>query len=397
MSPQIQIPVKPFAAFIDAAFAWLSKTSEMKTGLELRLFKEGQDLHVSVGADSNSIEAVLEADVSALTAPIFLDMSYLANYTFDIDSLALVIPQPGGDDKSKIERRAQFKAPGQNFRIPIRAGVYWERNEQDLNQFADTPGFSMTRDLVQEIYPYLELPDSFDARKKALPQLAFEQVGDFLQCYTWDGFGAFWHSFKFEGFQPLSGFKKILIPYEFLIPYKKIKEFSHLTLKQSSKLSLFELSGMPGFKRFRWLQPRYVKGMEDIPTALQRIRAKADTCLTFDTQEFLRNTEKATVFLRGARDMQGVSLSFSIIQDSYALSTNTPDSEMIIEGKAKSSVPTHKHVSFQPACLMDYLKCLERGQDFNMELFNETLTLFQDVKTEKGEKKILYWMPVYLR
>jgi len=391
---QIQIPVKPFATFIDAASSWLSKANTMKGGLELRLAKEGNDLHVSVGGDSNYIEAVLDADVAILEKEIFLDMSYLSNYTFDVESLALVIPHPTVAADNKIEKRAQFKAPGQNFRIPLRPGEHWEKNEQNFDQFANAPGFSVTQELMKEIFPYLQLPDSFKIdREKTLPQLVFETVEDGFRCYTDDGFGAFCHVFYCYGFTPTENFSRILIPYEFLIPFKKIEQFTEITLRQTASISVAEFSGIPGFKKFRWVQPKYIKGMANVPEDLSRARAKAETCLVFDTQEFLKNVEKSTVFLHG-KDFQDTSVNFSIIKSSYTLSTKTTDSTMDVEGVAKEdSIKSYRGVPFQAACLKEYLKCLDKSNSFNMEILSGTVTLYQDIKTEKGRKMILYWKP----
>jgi hypothetical protein len=389
-SSQIQIPIKPFALFIKAASKWLAENTEVKTGLELRLAAEGPDLHVSVGANSSYLEALLVADVSLLTEPIFLDMSYLSNYPFDSEPLILIKPEVGRNTENK-DKRAQFKAPSQNFRIPIRSGDAWERNHQDLEQFKETQGFFLTQELMSEVYPNLDLPDSFGQKKKVPQRVAFEKLeGNQFQAYSEDDFGALWHKFKSDDFQSLNDFQKIVVMYDFFIPYAQVPGYTGIILKQSNRLTIGELKiNKGGFKRFRWMQPNHTKTMGNIPVDATKVREKVSTCLTFDADDFTKKVEQAIIFYRGEKELQDMPLEFSIIQDSYTLSARLQSSEMQIEGKTKEPVPSPLRINFQAACLRDYLKCLKKKETLHMEIFPQSVILYQ----QKENQSLLYWMP----
>jgi hypothetical protein len=387
--PQIEIPVKPFSIFIKSAYQWLSKTNDTKKNrLELRLFKEDDCLHVSVGLDSSYMEAVLEAQASALNEPIFLDLSHLSSYQFDSEPLYLVIPKKT-ETTNNIEKRAQFKAQGHNFRIPILPGKTWEKNEQDLSEFEKTAGFNISKQAFDSIHPFLKLPDSFDQKKPA--RVAFEKISDNkFQCYSDDQFGSFWHCFETQDFSPLNEFQRLVLLNDFLLPYKKIDEFTSLTVKQSDRVSFAEIHGLSnGFKKLRWLQPNYVGYMENIPAAVKEVRAKIDSSLTFDTAEFLNNVEKATIFFKG-EDYQQIPLEFSVIESSYALAARTTDSEMLREGKILNTATSSLRLNFQASCLTDYLRCLDRSQELNMEILTGGVIIYQKLQNEKD---ILYWLP----
>jgi hypothetical protein len=389
---QIEIPVQPFALFIEAATKWLAKTSEIKKGLEIRLFKEGSDLHVSVGADSAFLEAVLDADVSILDQPVYLDMSYLSDYPFDVDTLAMVKP---GTGSTAVDRRAQFKAPGQNFRIPVRSGDNWKRNEQNMAQFDTVPGIKMTHKFMKEIYPNLDLPDSFGMKKKVPQRIVFKKIQDKqIEVYSEDEFGAFSHSFTSDDFSFLESFTQITLLHDFFIPQTKVESFSHITLKQSSRLSFGEIHMTGGgFKRLRWLQPNHTKPLGEISESVKAVRQGIDWSLQFDLQDLVRNVDKATIFYRAEKEFQASPLEFSIIKDSYLLSAKLTHSEMNMEGKTKNEAPAPTRIKFQAACLRDYLKVLDKTQPMNMEIFPQTVIVYQ----QYPNKNILYWMPILAR
>jgi hypothetical protein len=148
-----------------------------------------------------------------------------------------------------------------------------------------------------------------------------------------------------------------------------------------------------GFKKLRWMQPNFVKPMEHIPTGATETRAKQDSCLTFDPAEFGKKVERATVFYRGEKEFQEVPLEFSIIDDTYTISARLSHSEVQIDGKTKNAAPTPMRVNFQAACLRDYLKCMDKNHELNMEIFTQTVILYQQFE----HKNLLYWMPVRAR
>jgi hypothetical protein len=66
---------------------------------------------------------------------------------------------------------------------------------------------------------------------------------------------------------------------------------------------------------------------------------------------------------------------------------------MQVEGFTKNDSPTPVRVFFQAACLGDYLKCMDRGKDLNLEIFNSSVIIYQ----QQEKKNILYWMPIKSR
>jgi hypothetical protein len=383
----IKIPAKPFEDFITSSHKWLAGTSDAHRGLELRLAKgPDSELHLSVGGDSHYIEASVVAPPFSLDAPVFLDLAYLANVDFDTDTITLVKPQ-GTEGK---DRRAQFKAPGYNFRIPLRDGANWRRNAQDLEQFSETPGMKFSRETIQRVLPYMELPNSF--AQKGIKPFAFETSREGFFIYQSDDFGAYWHTFEaaIPEFERIGEPEKLTLIREFFAPILKLQVFDTFKVLQSNRHTYGEVLA-PGqlMQRIRWVQPNYNKPVEDIPAEIKRMRGTVESCISFPTKEFTDNIKKATSFFKEA-DMKMTPVDFSVQHAVYILSTKLPQSEMIVEGKTLGDVPNPLRVRFQANCLKDYSARFDKKKDLNLEVFRTSAILYQ----QQEQDQILYWMPI---
>jgi hypothetical protein len=392
---EIKIPVKQFATFVEAASTWVAKKPEYRKGLELRMLSMGNNLHVSVGADSHYIEAVLIGDPTnaVLEAPLFLELSYLASFSFDIEELILVKPQERSGDRR--ENRAQFKAPGCNFRIPLKNGDIWERNKQSLQQFETSPGITFKKEFIDKIYGHMQLPNSFSS--KTIEMVVMQSIGTGkIEMYSSDEWGAYLHTFSnLTDFTVLPGFERMTFPKEFLKPYEAFKKekYSEILLQQTLRHTVATLKAPElGYEKIGWIQPNYQKPIGDVSGILKRERAKIDSCITLNTKEFVKNVKQAMQFFKDS-DFKGIPLEFSIVENEYNLKADLPHSEMNVQGTPAEKAPKPVRAKFQAQSLKDYLDCLEKSEPFNMEIFRASVVIYQQLK----DLGILYWLPVHDR
>jgi hypothetical protein len=392
---EIKIPVKQFSTFVEAAATWVAKKPEYRKGLEIRLLSVGHNLHVSVGADSHYIEAVLmgSPESATLEAPLFLELSYLADFSFDVEELVLVKPQERSGDRR--ENRAQFKAPGCNFRIPVKNGEIWERHKQNINQFETAPGMRFKKEFIDQIYEHMQLPNSFGS--KAIEMVVLQLVGSGkIEMYSSDEWGAYLHTFSnVTDFEALPGFEKMTFPKEFLKPYEAFKKekYPNISMQQTLRHTVATIKAPElGFEKIAWIQPNFQKPVGDVSSTLKKERSKMDSCLTLNTKEFVKSVKKAMEFFKEG-DFKGVPLEFSITEDLYNLKADLPHSEMNVEGQAAVKAPNPLRAKFQAQSLKDYLDCMEKAEPFNMEIFRASVVIYQALKN----MEILYWMPVHDR
>ena len=388
----IILPVKELGIFVKTARDWLNDRTEAKRSLEIRFANLEGKLHLSAGADSAFMEAVVNIDASKIEQPFFLDLAHLSLYDFNTENLSLLPPDTTAKNTSGITRQVQFKAKGSNFRIPLKSGEIWGRNKQDFSQFKDTPMISFSRDFLDHVFPLWNLPDSFNLRNP--PMVKLEKKEDSLVSYYFDGYGAFWHIFKDESIQFHNQFESAHILYGFFESYKKIKDFSGIQFYQSNRQTVASVlfDGIDTrFETLRWVEPNFHRECPNVPAILAKKRSGIDTCLVFDTKSFYSNVIRSVLFY--TKDQQRREpVVFNMLGNQYTLRGTLESSEMIVEGEAKQGLPMDGReisVQFQSGCLIDYLSRLNPSNEVSMEILESTTIVYQD----SDKEKLLYWMP----
>lgn len=388
----ISLPVKEMSFFIKTAKSWLSDRNEAKRSFEIRIANVEGKLSLSCGADSAFMEATIDADATGINQPFFLDMNYLGQYDFQTSKLTMIPPENLTNlPKTGIPRQVQFKAAGANFRIPLRSGDVWRRNNQDFLQFEATPGMIFTQKFLDHVFPLWKLPDSFNLKNPAMVKL--DKIEDHcLSTYYFDGYGAFWHKFTDLGIGFKNNFKTAYIMYDFLAPYKKLGDFKSIEILQSNRQTVASVDFGPNttnFTSFRWVEPNFHKDCPDVPKILNTKRSGVDNCMIFDAKSFISDVKRSVVFF--SKDQQRKEpVAFNMVGSQYNLKGVLENSEMIVEGNAKQGIESGElAVQFQSGCLVDYLQCLDPTQDVHMEVLDNTTVLYQ----HSSEEKLLYWMP----
>jgi len=377
---QIQIPVEFFKTFIQASTKWLAKTNDAKKGLEMRLAQAGPDrLEFSVGGDSHFIRMVVATEPFDMPDPIWIDLSYFQNLSLDaVEQLTLIRPR-----ESKLEdKRAQFKAPGMNFRIPLRSGETWKRNYFDPKDVPveDSQKLLFERDQLDRIFPYWDLPDSFGAKTGSLLRLVVPANSTTLKVWSNDQFGAFCH--EFQEAQEASGIVRSLkLQHSFLQPYRAAGwEYKVLYWAATDRLQIAEiLPYREGPLLFQWIAPQQQGIVPDIEASLAKERSLVEHAIDFDTAMFCRNVERATSFYQD-KDYKERPIELSMIGKQYSLVGRLPNSEMIAEGESLSAPEKNMKVMVQPRCLLDYTKRFERTAPLQLGIARQTAILSQKLE-----------------
>lgn len=386
----LKLPVKEISVFIKAAKDWLGGRTESKKSFEVRFSNHNNKLHLSAGADSAYMEAMIDVDASLIQNSFFLDLDYFGQYDFQTDKLTLIVPDLSGPKNNSTPRQVQFKATGANFRIPLKSGEVWSRNNQNLDQLEESPGLVMSYDFINKVFPLWKLPDSFNLKNRSMVKI--EREGDSISTYYFDGYGAFWHTLSSLDISFRKEFKSAYILYDFLSPYKKMGEFVNLEIQQSSRQTVCSVTFDPKvskFYSFKWVEPNVHKDCPNVPKILATKRSGINSCLVFDSKSFLANVKKSVTFF-SKEQQRKEPISLNMIGNQYNLKGVLENSEMIVEGEAKQGVSQGElSVQFQSGCLMDYLQCLDLTHDVNVEILDSTTVLYQ----KGSDESLLYWMP----
>jgi hypothetical protein len=388
----ISIPVKFFHTFIQASSKWLSRTNDAKRGLELRIAQVAPDrMEFSTGADSHFIKMVVLAEPFELPEPVFLDLQYFQNLALGgFESLHFVRPKE--INPLLDEKRAQFKAPGMNFRIPLRTGDVWRRNQFDPSslKIEDSQRIELSEEHAARLIPLWDLPDSFGTKTGGALQLAVAAQSPSLRVWSSDAFAAFQHEFT-NVVAPSDLNRALKLNVNFLQPYGAVDwEHKFISLCATERLLWGEvLPYREGPLLFSWTAPQQQGVLPDIEKALAAERVKVQHAIDFDTASFCQNLARATAFYQD-RDYMERPLELSLIGKQYHLVGRLAQSEIVAEGESLTAPESNLKVMVQPRCLLDYTKRFQSKKPLRLEVTNQTALLVQN--SEQG--KLQYWLPI---
>jgi hypothetical protein len=392
---RIQLPNEAFGTFIKAANTWLGRTLDAKSGLEVRLANKADKLHLSVGADSNYIEALLTVDpkdIEALKEPLFLDVAILSAYGFDTDGLSMVVPETEKDDQ-----RITFSVPGFNFRVPRKKGEMWRKNQFDLKS-ENVTGLVLDKDGFATLLKNLELPDSFklSKRKEDPLQFCFEvNPGVGYRVHGYDGIGALCHTFTDPNTKGREG--QMIFLEDFFAPCKAFSTPITVSLDVTDNQCLGEfISDSSGIEVLRWTQPRFQRKTSAIPKALDDLRKSNVISFSFHPKEFGVRVAKACMLL-APTEMREIPIELHIVGKQYQLivKKSTGDGEVRVDGDLSEPPDNGKNleVNLHAACMKDYIALFE-PKDVKMEIMKNNTAIISQVLESK---ELIYWMPILPR
>lgn len=390
---RIKLPNKALGTFVAAANSWLSKTLDAKSGngLEVCFQNQGGKLHISVGSDSNYIEAVLKvdpADIEALTQPIYLDLTSLAAYKFDSDGLTMVVPQT--DAEMKADQRITFSVPGFNLRIPRKRGEIWKRNSFQLaNEPID--GIVFDQEGFETLSQFMYLPDSFKIPERELLPVVFDvspKLG--YKYHFYDGMGALCHTFKDEKLAGKEG--RMTFTENFFTPCEKFKVDSQIAFSMSASQCFGSFSSeADGMEILRWTQPKSNKPFMETVISVEKKRLSNATNLLIKPEEIIGKIAKVCILFSPA-EMRSTPIEMDIVGAQYELISRKPsgEGEVRATGELLLEAPKNINLALQAACLKDYFSQFDKKAAVNMEVFGDSLILSQSTEG----RDLTYWMPM---
>lgn len=399
MSKELELPVEEFKQFVNAAGKWLATTSDAKQSkLELRFGKHAGKLHLSVGGDSSFIECILNVQAEeAIETPFWLDLQYLMKFDFKVEKLTLIVPSSMSAAKTE-ERRAQFKSPGLNFRIPLRSGDAWKRNSEDIGASSKAaPGLGMKADFLNQIAGWLKLPNSFKVNSDPCVTIESTRPGH-LAAYEYD-FGAYWHQFTLAPADHIGAFQRAVFRYRFFLPYEAVEDQADLIeIRQTDRQSFGQVAFKEGtqFLLYRWSEPNSTKPKDHIPSSVEAARKSVESSLAFDGKELLKNVTRVLSF-HSDKESEEDAIQFSILKGlkQYSLDNRNEKARILVDGQALEEAFATLRVLIQGKCLRDYLKFFTLDAPVGMEICRSSIILYQQDQP-KGIS-LLYWAPIQER
>jgi hypothetical protein len=389
---RIKLPHKALGTFISAANSWLSRTIDAKTtGLEVCFQNLNGKFHVSVGADSNYIEAVLTvdpADIAALVQPVFLDLPSLAAYGFDADGLTMVVPVT--EAEMKVDQRVTFSVPGFNLRVPRKKGEIWKRNTFKLENIP-IDGLVLDKEGFEILQKFMYLPDSFKVEGRAELQVVFDvspKLG--YKIHFYDGFGAFCHTFTNDKLVGQEG--RLTFLEDFFTPCEKFVVDSQIAFSMTDRQCFGTFSSeSTGMEVLRWTQPRQQRTLNETAMSIQKKRMLDNITLLIKPEEVIGKITKACILFSPA-EIREIPIEMDVVGTQYELIARKPsgEGEVRAAGELLLQAPQNLNIALQAACWKSYLSQFDKKGAVNMEVFGDSVILSQ--KTEGRD--LIYWMPV---